>query len=235
MGAVGLGVALLAVTATAEPTPRADATALFRDAALLPVYENGQMVGLGVSRLRLGGTLHHLGLVDHDVILAVDGEPIEDQAGLRRALHAIHAAEALTLHVRGSDGRQRMIRATRTADRLTVSPAFLDAPREEPTRDEFADDDLDEPGSPDLRGAADWIVLAPFYEGGALRGARVREGGSDQPGTRPGDTILEANGRPIDGLEALEALDALLASPGRVELLFRDASGVEALSTLTID
>ena len=85
------------------------AAAIFSQARILPRYEDGQMVGIQVSKIEAGSLFEEVGLQDGDTITAVNGEPIDNPAASKGLIDALRKGEAITPTVEDSSGNSREI------------------------------------------------------------------------------------------------------------------------------
>jgi general secretion pathway protein C len=88
------------------------AAAIFSQARILPRYEDGQMVGIQVSKIEPGSLFEDVGLQDGDTITAVNGEPLDNPAASKNLLDALRRGESIIGSVEGSDGSSRDIEIT---------------------------------------------------------------------------------------------------------------------------
>ncbi len=88
------------------------AAAIFSQARILPKYDNGQMVGIQVSKIEAGSLFEDVGLQDGDTITAVNGEPLDNPAASKNLLDALRRGESIIGTVEGSDGSPRDIEIT---------------------------------------------------------------------------------------------------------------------------
>ncbi len=88
------------------------AAAIFSQARILPRYEDGQMVGIQVSKIEAGSLFEDVGLQDGDTITAVNGEPLDNPAASKNLLDALRRGESIVGTVEGSDGSARDIEIT---------------------------------------------------------------------------------------------------------------------------
>jgi len=88
------------------------AAAIFSQARILPRYEDGQMVGIQVSKIEAGSLFDEVGLQDGDTITAVNGEPLDNPAASKNLLDALRRGESIVGTVEGADGNPRDIEIT---------------------------------------------------------------------------------------------------------------------------
>jgi general secretion pathway protein C len=88
------------------------AAAIFSQARILPRYENGQMVGIQVSKIEAGSLFEEVGLQDGDTITAVNGEPLDNPAASKNLLDALRRGESIVGTVEDSSGQPRDIEIT---------------------------------------------------------------------------------------------------------------------------
>ena len=85
------------------------AAAIFSQARILPRYEDGNMVGIQVSKIEPGSLFEEVGLQDGDTITAVNGEPIDNASASKNLLDALRRGEPITPTVEDSSGGSRDI------------------------------------------------------------------------------------------------------------------------------
>lgn len=85
------------------------AAAIFSQARILPRYEDGQMVGIQVSKIEPGSLFEEVGLQDGDTITAVNGQPIDNASASKNLLDALRRGEPITPTVQDSSGTTRDI------------------------------------------------------------------------------------------------------------------------------
>jgi Do/DeqQ family serine protease len=150
--------------------------------------------GVVVADLWPGGPAARAGLAQGDVIISVDGAPVNDEAGLNYRVATRHPGESLPMVVRHAGGPERT---------LSVR---VDAPPSEPAADEKTIG-----GRNPLGGAtvvninpakAYEIGVDPFAGRGVLVVA-VGQGFAQNVGLRPGDFIREVNGQKIGTTDGL--------------------------------
>ena len=83
--------------------PRSPA-AIFSQARILPKYEDGAMVGIELSKIKDDSFYQKVGLEDGDVIMSVNGIPIDNPSASTELLGALTNAEELVAQVRKQDG-----------------------------------------------------------------------------------------------------------------------------------
>lgn len=164
--------------------------------------------GAVVADLVEGAPAATAGLRTGDVIVAVDGEPVDDPVDLVQTIAAHAPGDRVRLDIeRGSKTQHLEVTLAERPDRTRI-----DAP--EPPEDT-------EPAEVDGVG----VELAPLSPAvaaatGAASGvlvARVERGGPADGRLRPGDVILEVDRRPVDTPQAVEK--AFARSSGNVFLL----------------
>ena len=158
--------------------------------------------GVLVAEVYPGSPASRAGIAVGDLILALDGQPVNDQASINYIASTHRPGEALAAQVvRGG--------ATRV-ERLVVSTPAADPPRDERTL--TARSPLQGATAVNLSPAtAVQYGLDPF-----LRGVLVVQAGQGiaaQAGFQAGDIVREVNGRPIDSTAGLAA--ALASNLGR--------------------
>jgi type II secretory pathway component PulC len=215
------GYAPLAFSDDRLPARRGN-TALFSLARIQPFYEGGQMTGVQFSQIKSGGLFDQIGLKEGDIIVSFNGQSVQSSQSAAALLRTLtEAQQPITLGVRSASGGTRTLVTPPSARHVEPSPREADP---------STTTEAPEPEEETAR-------FIPVYRGDEVVGARFDKPhgvGRPMPGLRSGDVILEANGMRIDTMETLEALEDIFAKPGKVELLFRDASGTEALSSFEV-
>jgi len=85
------------------------AAAIFSQARILPRYEDGQMVGIQVSKIEPGSLFEEVGLRDGDTITAVNGQAIDNASASKDLLDALRRGEPITPTVEDANGATRDI------------------------------------------------------------------------------------------------------------------------------
>ncbi len=149
----------------------------------------------GIHGSHEGGVITHVvkdsaaaraGLKVGDVIIAANGEPVRNASQLRNSIGLLRVGETVTLKVL-RDGREQTLHAKLTAPHMTSTDG--------------------EHISPFLAGAklADIGQGSPLY--GKVQGVQVQHVDPDSPawqaGLRPGDVIVSANRKAVQGIESL--------------------------------
>lgn len=88
------------------------AAAIFSQARILPRYEDGQMVGIQVSKIEAGSLFEEVGLKDGDTITSVNGEPLDNPAASKNLLDSLRRGESIVGSVEDSSGGTRDIEIT---------------------------------------------------------------------------------------------------------------------------
>lgn len=153
--------------------------------------------GVLVADVWPGGAASKAGLRSGDLILALDGRAIDDQAGLNGALSSRRLGETLPLTIR----RDEVERALRL--RAESAPS-------EPSKDERV-----LTGRHPLQGAtvvnlspavADALGLDPFVAGRGVMISDLQNGLAARVGLRPGDIVRQINGSPVATVRELAAI-----------------------------
>jgi Do/DeqQ family serine protease len=168
--------------------------------------------GVLAAELWPGGAAQRAGVQQGDIITAVDGRPVDDEAGLNYAVGAHKPGDTIHLTVRrGSAERPFDVRA--------------EAPPSEPAKDERTI-----AGHNPLQGAtvinlspaaADELGADPFLGRGVLITA-INGGLAAQAGLRPGDLIRGVNGKEV---RTVGDLAGLLTQGGRTWSLTIERGG----------
>ena len=79
-------------------------TAIFSQARILPKYENGQMVGIELSKIEEGSFYEKAGLNDGDIVTSLNGVAIDTPSASKELIEAFTSAETITAEVRRSSG-----------------------------------------------------------------------------------------------------------------------------------
>ena len=166
------------------------------DSALASTLGLDRARGAIVSDVYPGGPADKAGLKPRDVVLSIDGTPINDDSGLRFKLATLKL---------GSRANVEIMRGGRTQTLRTR----IETPQEKPKRDErFLD------GYHPLDGATvvnmspalgEEIGVDPYVQGVMVL-SLARRSASSSNGLRPADLILELNGEEIDSARQLETL-----------------------------
>ena len=157
--------------------------------------------GVLVTDVWPGGPADRAGLKAGDLILTLDGEPVNDEASLNYHVLTRNSGDAVTLDYRRAKGAPETARV-----RLAAIPA-------EPARDEQA-----LAGRNPLAGAtvanlspavADEMGLDPFAAGHGVLVTKIAAGYAASVGLQPGDLIRQVNGHsPASVAELKSMLDA---------------------------
>jgi S1-C subfamily serine protease len=167
--------------------------------------------GVVVTDIFPDGPGARAGLHQGDLILSVDGQPIEDEASLNYRVLTHRAGEDIALQVRRERGATQTIR-------LRASSPPTGAPRDERLisgRNPFSGATVANL-SPAL---ADELGLDPFTAREGVLVTKVEGGIAAELGLQPGDVVKEVNGRAITSTGQLQSLLALGASSWRVAVL----------------
>jgi len=89
--------------------------AIFSQARILPKYENGEMVGIQLSKIEADSFYERVGLQDGDVVKELNGIQINSPSASKELLEAFARAEELKATVIGPDGTERQISADAAA------------------------------------------------------------------------------------------------------------------------
>ena len=166
--------------------------------------------GVIVSDVYPGSSADRAGLKARDIILSVDGQPVNDDAALNYRVGTRHPGDVLRLQVRSGSGAVREVRAR------------AEAPPASPARDERVIG-----GRNPFTGAtvlnmspavAEELGVDPF----AARGVIVSKAPPGSPASRvgfqPGDLVVAVNGRQIRTTSELQAALAAGGDAWRVTI-----------------
>jgi general secretion pathway protein C len=99
-----------------EPEPSArggldiDASALLKQARILPKYEDGVMVGIEISKIQPDSLYEQVGVQEGDVVMELNGIKIDSPAASKSLMDAIKEGQTLEMLVMGSDGESKMMK-----------------------------------------------------------------------------------------------------------------------------
>ncbi len=167
--------------------------------------------GVVVTDLYPDGPGARAGLHQGDLVLSVDGQPIDDEASLNYRVLTHRAGEDIVLQVRREHGSLQTIR-------LRASSPPSGAPRDERLIS----------GRNPLSGAtvvnlspavADELGLDPFTANSGVLVTKVAGGFAANLGLQPGDVVKEVNGKAITSTSQLQGLLALGGSNWRIVLM----------------
>ena len=166
------------------------------DSALAATLGLDRARGAIVSDVYPGGPADKAGIKPRDVVLSIDGTPINDDSGLRFKLATLKLGSRANVEIMRS-GKTRTFRTR------------IETPQETPKRDErFLD------GYHPLDGATvvnmspalgEEIGVDPYVQGVMIL-SLARRSASSSNGLRPADLILELNGEEIKSARQLETL-----------------------------
>ncbi len=166
--------------------------------------------GALVTDLFPDGPAARAGLRQGDVILSVDGQPIEDDAALNYRVMTHRAGEDIVLQVRREHGAVVTLRL-----RAGAPPAGM------------AKDERLITGRNPLGGAtvvnlspavADELGLDPFTASSGVLITKLQDGPAASLGLQPGDLIREVNGKAVTSTSQLQALLAAGGAGWRIGL-----------------
>jgi len=84
-------------------------TRLFGDARVKALYDNQTLRGVEITGVREGSFWERLGVRDGDVVLEVNGEPVDDPEASILLMNSLSRSEILSLRVRSLDGDERYL------------------------------------------------------------------------------------------------------------------------------
>ncbi|HZC17320.1 MAG TPA: Do family serine endopeptidase [Caulobacteraceae bacterium] len=160
--------------------------------------------GVLITDVWPGGPADQAGLKSGDLILTLDGEPVNDEASLNYHVLTRNSGDAVTVRYRGAKGEPQTARL-----RLAPIPAL-------PARDEQT-----LTGRNPLAGAtvanlspavADQLGLDPFAAGHGVLVTKIDAGYAASAGLQAGDLIAQVNGHVPTSVAELKAV--LAAAPG---------------------
>jgi general secretion pathway protein C len=97
-----------------EPSARGgldiDASALLKQARILPKYEDGVMVGIEISKIQPDSLYEQVGVQEGDVVMELNGVKIDSPAASKSLMDAIKEGQTLEMLVMGSDGESKMMK-----------------------------------------------------------------------------------------------------------------------------
>ncbi|HLI66709.1 MAG TPA: Do family serine endopeptidase [Caulobacteraceae bacterium] len=162
--------------------------------------------GVLVTDVWPGGPADRAGLKSGDLVLAIDGAPVDDDSSLNYRVATANAGEDLSLTVRKDKGAEETARL-----RLAPLPS-------EPAKDEqtiAGRNPFDGATVANLSPAvADQLGLDPFAGAHGVMVTRIAGGLAANIGLQPGDLIRQVNGRAPTTVGELKTL--LAADPGGV-------------------
>jgi serine protease Do len=184
------------------------------DAALARSFELDRPRGALVSSVERGGPADKAGLKPGDVILAVDGEAVDQSAQLSNVIASIKPGDQAKLTIWRA-GKERQI--TARVDELEESPrAASAAPRSRDTAEGNRFGLVVRPLTPEEKESAD-------TEGDLV--VQEVEGPAARAGIQPGDIILAVNNRPVDSMKDLrDAASSLQNKQAAALLVERDGA-----------
>jgi Do/DeqQ family serine protease len=176
--------------------------------------------GVLITDVWPGGPADQAGLKSGDLILTLDGEPVNDEASLNYHVLTRSSGDAVTVQYRRGKGEPQTARL-----RLAPIPAT-------PARDEQA-----LTGRNPLSGAtvanlspavADEMGLDPFAAGHGVLITKVAAGYAASVGLQPGDLIVQVNGHAPASVADLKALLNAPAGPGWTLVIQRGGQTITA-------
>jgi general secretion pathway protein C len=81
--------------------------AIFSGARILPKYEDGEMVGIELSKIKPGSMYEKAGLQDGDVLMELNGVTIDNPSASKQLLDAFTQAKDIELKVRDPSGQTK--------------------------------------------------------------------------------------------------------------------------------
>jgi S1-C subfamily serine protease len=144
--------------------------------------------GVVVAEVWPGGPGAGAGLAQGDVVVSVDGQEVDDEAGLNYRIGTLRPGQAAQLSVRRNGVPARMVHATVEAPPAEPPPTSLTLTGQNP----FAGATVI-----NLSPAAAMDYGADPFGGGGVMVAKIDGGFAQAWGLRPGDFIRQINGRTI--------------------------------------
>jgi serine protease Do len=187
-----------------------------------------QREGVIVSDVVPGGMGHRAGLRVGDIVLALDGKPMENGRQLQVGLYRHFVGEVVTLDVlRDGESAKFPVAIAERQEPLSALSAAMDPRQHLVSRLGILGVSLDREIAamiPTLRVSAGVIVVSSAPGAIDGRGANLQ----------PADVIFAVNRRPVNGLEQLRAtLDAL--KPGDAAVLHLDRRGELMFLAFTVE
>jgi general secretion pathway protein C len=87
-----------------------DTSALLNQARILPKYEDGQMVGIEISKIEPDSLYEQVGVQEGDVVMELNGVKIDSPAASKSLMDAIKGGQPLEMLVMGSDGESKLMK-----------------------------------------------------------------------------------------------------------------------------
>jgi serine protease Do len=184
--------------------------------------------GVIVSDVVPGGMAHRAGLRVGDIVLTLDGKPMENGRQLQVGLYRHFVGEVVTLEIlRDGEASKYPVAIAEREEPLAELSGSADPRRHLVARLGILGVDLDRTiaaSIPTLRVPSGVIVVSSTAGGLDLRGDSLQ----------PADVIYAVNRRPVNGLEQLRAaLDAL--EPGDTAVLHLDRRGELMFLAFTVE
>jgi serine protease Do len=184
--------------------------------------------GVIVSDVVPGGMAHRAGLRIGDIVLTLDGKPMENGRQLQVGLYRHFVGEVVTLEILRDDNVSKFpVAIAERQEPLSDLTASTDPRQHLVARLGILGMTLDREIAvmlPTLRVPSGVIVVSTAAGATGLRGESLQ----------PADVIYAVNRRPVNGLEQLRAvLDAL--KPGEIAVLHLDRRGELLFFAFTVD
>ncbi len=237
---------LCVVNGSAQEPAQSGAADLIRalGARITPYYENQNMQGVRLTQVEPHGRLSQMSFVEGEIILELDGKPLDSPSATATMLKRMARGEGMEFLVRRPDGQLRKMRVTETrsagggvtsfaVEHYEVGPKVFRSPRPVASPPPLVEPEPEVEVEPEPEDRRKFISV---YENDKVIGARFEDPdglGPTLPGLRPGDVVTEFDGRIVDNEEDVAALSEAIGRGSNVELIFRDGSGFEALSSLS--
>ncbi|HEX4197609.1 MAG TPA: Do family serine endopeptidase [Caulobacteraceae bacterium] len=176
--------------------------------------------GVLITDVWPGGPADEAGLKPGDLILTLDGEPVNDEASLNYHVLTRNSGDAVTVQYRRGKGEPQ-------SARLRMAPIPASPARDERTLT----------GRNPLGGAtvanlspavADEMGLDPFAAGHGVLITKVEAGYAASVGLRPGDLIVQVNGHSPTSVAGLQALLDAPAGSGWTLVIQRGGQTITA-------
>jgi Do/DeqQ family serine protease len=176
--------------------------------------------GVLITDVWPGGPADQAGLKSGDLILTLDGEPVNDEASLNYHVLTRNSGDAVTVQYRRGKGEMQTARL-----RLAPIPAL-------PARDEQTLTGRNPLGGATVANlspaVADEMGLDPFAAGHGVLITKIAAGYAGSVGLQPGDLIVQVNGHAPASVADLKALLTAPAGSGWTLVIQRGGQTITA-------